>query len=83
MIPLHSYLNPRLWKDIIPEPIPEPIDTKEKAKKALKRDFDFSYDKENQLYEYKGKQVSEKRAIDYVMQNGLKDLKEHLELKGE
>ena len=74
MIPFHPYLNTRLWKDIMPKP----VDTEEKAKKALKRDFNFSYDKKNQLYEYKGRQIGEKKAINYVIENSLSELKEYL-----
>ena len=77
MIPFHPYLNFNLWKVIKPEP----VNTEEKAIKALKRDFDFSYDKKNQLYEYKGRQICERKAINYVIENSLGELKEYL--KGE
>ena len=76
---------PYLWpyfnfNKVLPKGL-ESINTEEKAKKALKRDFDFSYDKKNQLYEYKGRQICERKAINYVIENSLGELKEYL--KGE
>ena len=37
--------------------------------------------KENQLYEYKGRQICERKAINYVIENSLGELKKYL--KGE
>jgi hypothetical protein len=54
-------------------------DPTEQAKKRLKRDFDFSFDKEKQIYIYKGHEISEETAVEIVKEHGLSELKEKLE----
>jgi hypothetical protein len=54
-------------------------DPEEEAKKRLKRDFDFSFDKEKQIYVYKGQELSEKTAVEIVKEYGLAELKKRLE----
>lgn len=53
-------------------------DPTEQAKKKLKRDFDFSFDKEYKMYKYKGYKVEEQRAVEIVEEHGLEELKERL-----
>jgi hypothetical protein len=54
------------------------IDTRGKVIKVLKRDVDFSYDKNKKAYNYKGNIISENKAINYVIEYNLKKLKKYL-----
>lgn len=53
-------------------------DPEEEAKKRLKRDFDFSFDKEDRLYSYQGQEISEEKAIQVVKEHGMAKLKERV-----
>ena len=46
--------------------------------KLLKRDTDFSYNKETNTYNFKGNIISADEAISFVEENSLKDLKNKL-----
>ncbi|MFW6030799.1 MAG: hypothetical protein ACOCRO_11200 [Halanaerobiales bacterium] len=51
----------------------------ERALKALKRDSNFKYNKENDSYNYKGVEISAEKAINCVVNYSLRELKEALE----
>ena len=52
---------------------------KEEAKKRLKRALDWCYNRHEKVYCYKGYEVKEDVAINFIIKYSLKDLEDFLE----
>ena len=70
---LMMFRSPYLWKVLFGN-VKKPLTSLQ----LLKRDTDFSYNKETNTYNFKGNIISAEEAISFVEENSLNELKNKL-----